>query len=247
MGGDNERKYFDRVRKTVGRAINVYDLIRHGDRVAVPVSGGKDSFVLLETLAERRRFIPVNYEVMAVHVRVANIPYEMDDDFFTARCASLEVPLYRMDVSFTEEEGKSLCFLCSWHRRKALFRFAGEHRCNRLALGHHKDDAIETLFLNLFYQGSISSMPAKLPVFGGEFDIIRPLILLTNDEVARYAALRNFPGQKKNCPFSEKNRREDIRKLLQDVYRDNGKARDSIFRAMSNIHIPYLPNGGGHS
>lgn len=242
--GKNE-KYCETVRKTVGKAVNRYGLINGGDRVAVALSGGKDSFVLLETLADRRRFIPVHYDVLAVHVKIENIPYEMDRDFFESLCAKLEVPFqYRTMRVPVEGEELSPCFLCSWHRRKELFRFAAEERCNRIAFGHHMDDSIETLVLNMVYQGSISTMPPKLSMFKGEFDIIRPLMLLSDYEVARYAKIRGFPGQKADCPYGADSKREEIRTLLKQVYRMHRGAKKNLFRSMQNVQREYLPNGG---
>jgi tRNA 2-thiocytidine biosynthesis protein TtcA len=245
MSSGSEKKYLVNVRRIVGKAINRYGLIQGGDRVAIPVSGGKDSFVLLETLCERRRYIPVDYEIIAVHVTVANNPYEIHYEFFQSLCKTLGVPLHFLEISFDNNVSDiSPCFLCSWHRRKALFRFAAAHRCNRLALGHHKDDAIETLLMNMIHQGTISSMPPKLSMFKGEFDIIRPLLLLSEYEVGRYARIRQFPGMKIPCAYGETNRRTEIKRMLQQIYRMNRKARDNIFRSMSNIHGGYLPSGG---
>lgn len=245
MPDRRESKYCMNVRRIVGKAINRYDLIHGGDRVAVPISGGKDSFVLLETLCQRRSYIPVNYEILPVHVKVTNIPFEMDHDYFQSLCNTLGVPLHSLEITFDSRNSDlSQCFLCSWHRRKALFRFAAEHQCNRLALGHHKDDAIETLLLNMIHQGTISSMPPKLSMFKGEFDIIRPLLLLSGYEVARYARIRQFPGMRAACPYADASRRAEIRELLHKLYRINKKARDNIFRSMSHIHEDYLPNAG---
>jgi len=243
MALKKRNRALDSIRKKVGKAINRYGLISGGDRVAVAISGGKDSFVLLETLCERRRSIPIDYEICAVHIKVDTVPYEIDSEYFTDLCCSLNVPFHCLNVSVDLENSRlSPCFLCARRRRRELFTFAAEQRCNRIAFGHHMDDVIETLFLNMAFQGAISTMPPKLSMFDGEFDIIRPLVLLNTYEVGRYSRERGFPGQKKECPYGNDSKRAEIRNMLHQMFRLNKKARHNIFHSMSNVHTGYLPN-----
>jgi len=240
---EQESRYLRRVQKTVGRAINRYGLIAAGDRIAVGVSGGKDSIVLLEALAVRRRWIPIHYDLCALHVNVKGITRDLDRDYYENLCRELDISFtYRsIEVDIARDPGKTVCFVCAWHRRKELFLMVKELGCSRLALGHHMDDALETLFLNMTYNSSISSMPPRLSMFGGEFDIIRPLMLLQEKEVERYARIRRFPVEKSQCPYGDTTRRADMKKLIGELSKMNKKAKTSLFAAMSNIHAEYLP------
>ncbi|PKL17138.1 MAG: tRNA 2-thiocytidine(32) synthetase TtcA [Spirochaetae bacterium HGW-Spirochaetae-5] len=240
---NSAEQYFLKIEKSVGRAINAYSLIKENDRVAVALSGGKDSLVMLETLANRRRRLPVNYDVIAVHVHVRNIGYETDLDFIKNFCDTLNVGLYviETEADLERDKNKSICFICSWLRRKELFDFVKKEKCNKLAFGHHRDDAIETLLMNMISNSSISSMPPSLPMFGGEFDLIRPLILLGEDEIREYAVLKKYPPQVKLCPHGDDTRRGDAKRLLVEMEKIDKNARQNIFSAMSNIHGEYLP------
>jgi tRNA 2-thiocytidine biosynthesis protein TtcA len=240
---DSEARYLRQVQKTVGRAINRYGLIAAGDRIAVGVSGGKDSIVLLEALAVRRKWIPIHYDICALHVNVKGITRDLDRDYYERFCRDLDITFHHssIEVDLTRDPGTTVCFVCAWHRRKELFLSVKELGCNRLALGHHMDDALETLFLNMTYNSSISAMPPRLSMFGGEFDIIRPLILLQEKEVERYARIRRFPVEKSQCPYGDTTRRADMKKLIGELTKLNRKAKNSLFAAMSNIHREYLP------
>ena len=238
-----ESKYLLFIQKTVGRAINRYGMIKAGDRIAVGISGGKDSIVLLETLALRRKRIPIHYELSAMHIHVKNVTDEIDLDYYTDLCKDLDVTFHQrsIEVDLDRDPKKSVCFVCSWHRRKELFCMVKESGCTRLALGHHMDDAIETLFLNMTFNSSISSMPPKLSMFDGEFDIIRPLILLTEKEVERYARIRSFPVKNSVCRYGSATRRAEMKRIVYEFVKMNRKAKKNIFTAMSNIHLEYLP------
>jgi tRNA 2-thiocytidine biosynthesis protein TtcA len=243
MKAGNEDRYLLQVQKTVGRAVNRYGLIGAGDRIAVGLSGGKDSIVLLETLAARRRWIPIYYDLHAVHINVKNITRDLDREYYENFCRENDVSFHlrSIEVDLTRDPRKTVCFVCAWHRRKELFNLTKELGCNRLALGHHMDDALETLFLNMTFNGSMSSMPPRLSMFGGEFDIIRPLMLLQEKEIVRYARIRRYPIEKSQCPYGDTTRRSDMKRLIGELTKMNGKAKKNIFAAMSNIHGEYLP------
>lgn len=243
MNTKEKNLYTDKIEKTVGRAINRYSLIAGGDRVAVALSGGKDSLLLLETLANRRRRLPVTYELFAVHIFIRNIGYESDVQFMEEFCSSLDVPfrLIEMDADLTSDEIKSRCFVCSLYRRKALFTFAEEMKCGKLAFGHHMDDAIETLLMNMMYRGTTSSLPPSLPMFDGRLHVIRPLILLEKSEIERYAEIRAFPAEVKRCPYGEDTARTRARGIIEQMASSDSRVKKNIFRSMSNIHGEYLP------
>lgn len=240
---DSSEQYFLQIEKSVGRAINSYSLIKENDRVAVALSGGKDSLVMLETVANRRRRLPITYDVTAVHVHVKNIGYETDLNFLNRFCDELSVPLHiiETEADLERDKEKSICFICSWLRRKVLFDFVKKEKCSKLAFGHHRDDAIETLLMNMISSSSISSMPPSLSMFGGEFDLIRPLILLGEDEIREYAKLRDYPQQVKICPHGDDTRRADAKRLLAEMEKIDKNARQNVYSAMSNIHSEYLP------
>ena len=238
-----DRRFADIVSRKVGRAINTYGLAGGGDRIAVGFSGGKDSLVLLETLASRRKRLPVHYDVIAVHVKINRVEYSLDISRAEEFCSALGVSFYYIeeDFDFDFSPGETPCNPCSRRRRKALFDFVKEHRCTRLALGHHMDDSIETLLMNMVFQSNISTMPPKLPLFGGEFDIIRPLMLLTEAEVARYAAIKGLAPIVTNCPYGDTTRRDDMRRIIGEFEKLCGNSRSNLYYSMSNIRREYLP------
>lgn len=247
---ENSSGYIRKISRKVGRAINEYGLIAAGDRCLVALSGGKDSQVLLETIALRRKNLPISYEVLAVHVDVHTVPYEVDREYLNSLCTRLGAEFFfrGVDIDIAGKDAGDICFLCSWHRRKVLFDMMKELRCNKLVFGHHLDDILETLFMNMAYQGSISTMPPKLSMFSGEFDIVRPLCLLTKEEINEYALLRGFNDQKNECPYAVKTGRSEAGKLIAEFTARNKDVKQTIFNSMSNIKPEYLPrkikNGG---
>ena len=236
-------KYTASIEREVGKCINRYSLVQENDRILVGLSGGKDSLVLLETLARRRRRLPVDYYVAAAYIHLRGVGYESDIDFLESFCNELNVPFKVIDVEtdLKGTEDKSICFLCSWHRRKQLFDLAEEENCNKIALGHHMDDAAETLLMNMFFSGSMSSMPPELELFKGKIKLIRPLIMLSEEKITEYAKIRNFPAQKKICPYSGGSQRAKMKSLIEEIKKTEKNAASNIFNSMSNIHRQYLP------
>ena len=240
----DEIKYrIQSVEKRVGLAVNRYSLINGGDSVMVALSGGKDSFVMLETLANRRRRLPVTYSISAAHVHVKNIGYSVDRDFLAGFCAGLSVPLHIIEAEADLESAgdKSVCFVCAWLRRKKLFDLCESTGCATLALGHHMDDAVETLIMNMMFNGTMSSMPPALQLFEGKLKLIRPLILLREDELIDYSRMRGFPEMIKECPHSKGSKRADAKKIIQAMNAIEKDALKNLYRSMSNIHGEYLP------
>lgn len=244
MTDASNKHFLKRVQKTVGRAINRYGMIQAGDRIVVGISGGKDSAVLLETLSLRRRWIPIHYELIAVHIHVEGITPLIELDSYQELCSQMGIPFHFRTIAIdrNRDPDKSICFVCSWHRRKELFLTAKELGCRRLALGHHMDDAIETLFMNMAFHATISSMPPRLSMFGGELEIIRPLILLTEQEVERYARIRGFPLSKTQCPYGDQSRRDEIKSLIKALCRGNRRTKMNLYASMSHINREYLPS-----
>lgn len=238
-----EKLYIEKIRKKAGKAINQFELVKKDDRVAVALSGGVDSLVLLEILVSRMEHLPIRYEVCAVHVTMPNAPYDVDIDGLKRFCDEYHVALHLPAINLEKRrEGETLCFSCAFLRRKALFDWMKKHQYCRLAFGHHLDDAIETLFLNMVYQANFSTMPPKLSMFVDEFDIIRPLIFLSSEEIRKYASLLRIFPVASPCPHGDKTNREAIKQLLKGLEKNCPNAKKNIFAAMENIRSDYLPN-----
>ncbi|MCP4137232.1 MAG: tRNA 2-thiocytidine(32) synthetase TtcA, partial [bacterium] len=243
------KKFIEKIRNKVGEAIVSYNLIEPDDTILIALSGGKDSLVLLDALAMWKRYRNRGFNLTAVHIDLTAVPYEIDTAYIETFCRERDVPFasHTIDQAFdttTREGQKSPCFLCSFHRRKALFLQAKELGCNKIAFGHHMDDAIETLFMNMIFHGSICSMPGKLTMFeggDGEFDIIRPLILLTDEELQTCASIQGFRTQKKECPYGETTKRDEVKRLIAESEKINPNAKINLFRSMRDIQEEYLP------
>ena len=245
MGEQNgkRRKQFEKISRKVGKTLQEYSMIDPGDRILVGLSGGKDSMILLEALVDRKRHLPFEFQLFAVHVGARGIGYQMDTDYLESFCQELDVPLHleEIEVDLSVEPKKAPCFICSWNRRKRIFEMTRELDCNKVALGHHRDDAIETVLMNMIYHGSISSLPRDLTMFEGRIRLIRPLLYIPEKELTYYATLRQFKKQERTCPYEGSTRREEIRELVRTIDRLSRNARRNIFNAMDNIYGEYLP------
>lgn len=232
------------IRRLLGKAIHEQDMIRDGDHVLVAVSGGKDSMTLLWLLRERLRRVPIDYRITAVHVDPGFGADSADrmGDFFESR--GFAHRLIRTDIgprAHSPENRENPCFLCSRLRRKLLFETAAELGCTRVALGHHKDDLIETFFLNIFYGASVSTMLPVQELFGGKLTLIRPLYLTDERLVARFAGNAGFPEIGLGCPTAGSSKRREIKEMLRRFYRSNRKIKGNVFHALRNVRPEYLP------
>ena len=237
------------------KACAEYGLIADGDHVLVGLSGGKDSLALVELLGKRAQIYKPRFRVTALHVRVKERDYHSDVSYLEQFCAEVKVPFMVRDVTIDEpvESGKlkverervsaaNPCFLCAWYRRKTLFNVAQELGCNKIALGHHRDDVIETLLMNLIFQGAFATMPPMLQMEKMPLQIIRPLCMIDEAELIAYAAERGYQKQILLCPFEHVSSREKVKGLLKTIKAINPEAMDSMFAAMSNIKTAYLPS-----
>ncbi len=231
------------IKRLTGKAIHTMDMIRDGDHVLVAVSGGKDSLALLWLLKERIKRVPIDYRITAVHVDPgfgANSADQMTS-FFLAH--DFEFRVIESDIgpkAHGSQNRENPCFLCSRLRRKLLFQTAEEIGCNRMAFGHHKDDLIETFFLNVFYGASISTMVPVQGLFGGKLTVIRPFYLVDEDLIRRYAQLMDWPEISLDCPTAGSSKREEIKNMLKHFYRSNRKIKGNIFHALQNVNAEYL-------
>jgi tRNA 2-thiocytidine biosynthesis protein TtcA len=156
-------------------------------------------------------------------------------------CKEIEVLLYleEIEVDFKQKPEKPACFICSWERRKRLFQLANRLKCNKVALGHHKDDIIETLLLNIFYSGEISTMLPLQSLFKGKITIIRPLSLLEEKKIQRFAREIGLPYGPSGCPSSGKTKRKEVKEIIEALSRKNHRVKGNIFRSLSNIKLDY--------
>jgi tRNA 2-thiocytidine biosynthesis protein TtcA len=233
------------VNRSVGEALHRYDMIADGDRIVVGISGGKDSLAMLWVLHRRLRRIPIHYTL---------VPVYLDPGFDTGDAAKqlgmwigerMGLHLIRETtdygvVAHSEKNRENPCFLCSRLRRKRLFEIAREHTCSKIALGHNRDDFVETLFLNMFYSGEISTMVPRQPFFGGSFTVIRPMSHTISEKILHLANQQEMPVFQNPCPSVGKSKRRQIREMLRSLYRSNRKIRGNIFRAMHRVNLEYL-------
>ena len=227
----------------MGKAIHVYDMIEQGDRIAVGLSGGKDSWALLWLLLERQGRVPVDYKIRAVHIDPGFGGDAGDAVQRYTRQLGVTAHIERTDfgrVAHSAENRENPCFLCARRRRQRLFEIAAAQGCNKVALGHNKDDLIETMFLNIFYAGELSTMMPCQSFFGGKLTVIRPLAYADESDLARFARQMQWPVVENPCPSAGKSKRAEIKEMLAGLYRSNKKIKGNIFRSMRHIRENYL-------
>jgi tRNA 2-thiocytidine biosynthesis protein TtcA len=229
------------ISKKTGKAITDYHMIDDGDTVLVAVSGGKDSLTLLRVLEARRRFVPIHYELLAVYVD-SGYPRSFAKGI-AAYCKKLGVPVHieKIDLRTAIKKKKGInCFWCSWNRRKALFEAADRFGCKRVALGHHKDDIVQTILLNLFFHGEISGMCPVQEMFGGKFSIIRPLAYVEERLIRKFAREVDLPVQECNCPHARVSTRAEVARIIARLERTYPEVKTNIFRSLQRIKKDYL-------
>ncbi len=236
-------RFIERVRSNVLKTIETYRLIMPEDKILVAVSGGKDSLSLLDILAWRKQILSSPSALYVANIKAEEIPSETDTAYLNAFCERLSVPFMekRTRINLHQDKRKGICYLCSRQRRKELFILAGELNCNKVAFGHHLDDLIETLLMNMIHHGTFCSIPAKLELFEGKITLIRPLVSVTNNELARYATLRGFKPAATRCPYEHASMRNEVRKLILEMTHLNKKVKQNLFRSMTHIESDFLP------
>lgn len=228
------------ISKRVGRAISDYDMVSDGDKIAVAVSGGKDSLTLLRILADRRSFVPIKYGLLAVHIDMGypcHHPKILAEYF---KKIGVNYHIEKIDILKGKTRRDISCFWCSWNRRKALFEASDRFGCNKVALGHHKDDIVETILMNLFFHGEISAMAPKQELFQGKITLIRPLAYVEEDMIARFAKDAGFPRHKCACPNSAASNRTKMAGIIRDLEKICPDIKTNIFRGVKRIKEDYL-------
>jgi len=238
-------KLFKRLRRQVGEAIRDFNMIAEGDRVMVCVSGGKDSYGLLDLLLSLRKVAPVRFEVVAVNLdqKQPGFPAQVLPEYLSRR--GVEFRIAEQDtysvVKRLIPEGKTMCSLCSRLRRGALYRVASELGATKIALGHHRDDIVATFFLNLFYGGRIKAMPPKFLSDDGRHIVIRPLAYVREHDLESYARLREFPIIPCNLCGSQSNlKRAEVRALMREWEKRHPGRVETVFSALARVDPSHL-------
>ena len=234
-----------RLRGLVGKAIEDFRMIEEGDRVMVCLSGGKDSYTLLDVLLSLQRSAPVRFELVAVNLdqKQPGFPQHVLPEYLTALGVPfhvIEQDTYRV-VKRVIPEGRTMCGLCSRLRRGALYRYAAENGITKVALGHHRDDIVETLFLNMFFGGRMKTMPPKLLSEDGRHIVIRPMAYVPEREIERYARARQFPLIPCTlCGSQQQLQRVTVKQMLADWEREFPGRTETIFSSLSNVTTSHL-------
>lgn len=224
----------------MGQAIADYNMVEDGDRIMVCLSGGKDSYTMLDILINLRNSAPVDFELLAVNLdqKQPGFPEHILPEYLQ----SIDVPYHVIEqdtysvVTRVVPEGKTTCGLCSRMRRGALYAYAEEHGFNKIALGHHRDDIIETFFLNMFHGGQLKAMPAKLKSDNGKHIVIRPLSYSREKDIAEFAGLKAYPIIPCNlCGSQENLQRVQMKNMLKQWDKEFPGRVESIFNSLKNI------------
>lgn len=236
----NLNKLHKRLRRNVGQAIADFGMIEDGDKIMVCLSGGKDSYTLLDILLNLQQSAPINFAIVAVNLdqKQPGFPAEVLPNYLSSIGVDFQI-VTEDTYSIVKEkipEGKTTCSLCSRLRRGILYRTAKELGATKIALGHHRDDMLETMFLNMFYGGKMKSMPPKLISDNGEHIVIRPLAYCREKDIEKYSLAREFPIIPCNlCGSQDGLQRQVVKEMLQDWDKRFPGRIETMFQAMQNI------------
>jgi tRNA 2-thiocytidine biosynthesis protein TtcA len=236
----NQNKLQKRLRRQAGEAVADFNMIEDGDKVMVCLSGGKDSYTLLDVLLHFQKVAPIRFDIVAVNMdqKQPGFPEEVLPAYLKALGVAYHV-VEKDTYSVVKEkipEGKTTCSLCSRLRRGTLYTFADEIGATKMALGHHRDDILETFFLNMFYGGTLKAMPPKLRADDGRNVVIRPLAYCSEKDIQAYATFKQFPIIPCNlCGSQENLQRQVVKDMLRDWERTSPGRSESMFRALQNV------------
>lgn len=230
------------INKRIGKAMHDYSMLDDGDRVLVAVSGGVDSLALTWLLHRWQKKTPISYDLICIHI---------DNDFWDkqsgckkpAAAIASQLDGHGIDLRIVPGrivDDERTCFICAKHRRNQLFDLAAELSCNKIAFGHHKDDLIETFFLNILYSGNISTMLPNQTIFDGELQLIRPMAYIEKCEVEEIAAGAGLQPVDNLCPLADNTKRDKVRNMLQHIYDQEPGAKRSLFASLNNVREGYM-------
>jgi tRNA 2-thiocytidine biosynthesis protein TtcA len=238
MGTLKGTEYY--ISKGIGRAIMDYKMLADGDKIAVAVSGGKDSLTLLRLLIDRKAFVPIKYDLIAVHVDMGypkSISRKLERYF---KKLGVKYQIVKSDILKKTDKSKINCFWCSWNRRKELFIAANKLGCTKIALGHHMDDIVETVLLNLFFRGETSAMVPKQKLFKGKITLIRPLAYVEEHLIKRFAKEVKLGHDTCICAHSVTSNRTKIGRIIRDLGKISPDIKKNIFRSVKRVKKDYL-------
>jgi tRNA 2-thiocytidine biosynthesis protein TtcA len=245
-----EDRLYKKIKHAVGRAIADFGLIEEGDRIAVAVSGGKDSYTLLHILEALRRRAPINYELLAVNIdsgypgyRVDIIAEHLNEHGFAHH---MEKTTHFEVIQEKRRPDSSYCSICARLKRGVLYTLAQEFGCNKLALGHHLDDFIETLLLNQFFVGSLKAMAPRMLADNGVTTVIRPLVYVEERDIIPFSRVNSFPVVCCCCPACgvADQKRKRMKRLLLDLELEIPYVKRSLLKALADVHPRHLLDGG---
>jgi tRNA 2-thiocytidine biosynthesis protein TtcA len=229
-----------------GKAMHGWQMLSQGDHILAGLSGGKDSLSMLWLLAERRRRLPIDFRLSAVHVEMGY--HTVDHQALAAFCQDLAVDFHLIPSDYgprahsPENRQKSPCFFCAFHRRREIFQAAARLGCGKIALAHQQDDILETFMLNLLYAGSLGTMLPVQPFFQGKLVLIRPLSLINSSQTSQFCRKKGLPLQPACCPSSAQGKRSESRQWLESLYAANRKIRSSFWHAITSAGLKSLPS-----
>jgi tRNA 2-thiocytidine biosynthesis protein TtcA len=232
--------------KKAGRGINRFGMIRQGDRILIGLSGGKDSLALCVALAERKRWVPIDYDLAAVLVNWHEYPVGPAElEAVRLFLEELGIPLEVIDASIYPERHQKpfSCYICSRNRKRILFQEAARRGITKVALGHHLDDIVETTLLNLFFRGEFATMMPVQEFFHGRLHIIRPLCEVEERDIQRLDRHYALPVVHISCPRKDLNQRIILKEILKSLKRVSRQVKENIYRAPWHINSSYLPSG----
>jgi tRNA 2-thiocytidine biosynthesis protein TtcA len=239
-----EQRYIERFCHHVGRGINRFDMIQPGDRILIGVSGGKDSLAMSLALVERKRWVPIGYELFAMQVEWREYPMsEPEKAAIDAFYERIGIPFQRVQAEIAPStfKKKFSCYTCARNRKRILFNEAARIGARKIALGHHMDDIARTTLLNVFFHGELSTMMPVQAFFGGKLHIIRPMCEMRESEVAHLAARLSLPTVPNRCPNSERNRRGLMKEILRMASHVDRHAVSNVYSMPWRINWDYMP------
>lgn len=219
--------------------IRHFDLIKEGDHILIGVSGGKDSLALLEFLGDAKKRAGEKFKLSAAHIRMDNINYASETGYLEEQAQKVGIPLYICTGNFEPDRNikRTPCFLCSWTRRKMLFKLAQDLGCNKIALGHHQDDILQTALMNITFSGSFSTMPALIEMKKFPISIIRPFCETQEKDLKSWANIQHYQPMKKECPYDKSSNRTTIKKIFNDLETINPEFRYSFWHALCKQNV----------